>query len=76
MSLGTGFEDSKARPHGSLLPLPAHPDVDLSASPPAASLSMCHYGPHHENNALNLKLFLLSSKELPWPRCFFTVIEH
>jgi hypothetical protein len=30
------------------------PDVELSATPPASSLPVCHHAPHHDDNGLNL----------------------
>ena len=57
VSLGLGFEvsDAQGRPSVALSLMPANPDVELSAPPPAPSLPVRHYAFCHDNNKPNLR---------------------
>ena len=66
MSLGVGFEVSKAqaRPSVTLVLLSVDQDVKLSATSSAPYLSLCHHAPHHDDNGLNKPLKLVRKTQL------------
>ena len=54
LEMGLGVSSAQARPSGTLFLLPAHLDVELSATSPAPCLLVFCHASNHDDNGRNL----------------------